>query len=101
MSNRHSRHVTPEFVAALMLPMLLPLLLASPAMAKNNDHRFAQSLEGIRLAHENYCDRLKEAERLYEDLASDEAGTAQGDEDSAAAAETFAKAVDAGCKWAR
>ena len=97
MSNPQTRSVT--IVAAVAL--MLPLVFGGQAFAAKNDHRYAQSLEGIRAAHENYCDRLKETLRLYEDLASDLAGTAEGDENSALADQIFAKAEDAGCKWAR
>lgn len=43
---------------------MLPLLLGSQSLAAKNDHRFVQSLEGIRMAHENYCERLKESLRV-------------------------------------
>ena len=101
MSNRRSRHATPVLVAALVLPVILPLLVASPAMAKNNDHRFAQSLEGIRMAHENYCADLWAELKFAEGMAQDNAGTPDGDMFSKNADDAFAKAEKAGCRWAR
>ena len=80
---------------------MLPLLFSSQSLAAKNDHRFAQSLEGIRMAQEDYCTRLKEQLRLEEDVASDLAGTDEGDRASATADQTFAKAKDDGCKWAQ
>jgi hypothetical protein len=92
-----------NLVLNLSAPLLLVALVttATASLAAPNDHRFAKSSEGMKLATANVCQLMKDYLDIAEREADKRAGTKAAEKYSKEADEWWAAGERNNCSWAQ